>query len=162
MTLRDRSALLLWTVAGLAWVLLGAGACIASRTGLHRIPHDPWPVPTIALLAMPVALLGLWLLVRVLRQPGLIRIDIGLDGTLRLTEYGLRGRRQEVLESGDIIAVTVLDGVGPPGRFDLTGPYCAAWLLLRDGRAFRIAEGIREQMVRDRAQAVRERLGLAA
>jgi len=162
MTLRDRSALLLWTVTGLTWLLLGTGAWFAGSIGLHRISHDPWPIPSIALLAAPVALFGLWLLVRMLRQPGLIRIDITQDGILHLTETGLRGRRQEVIQRDDIVAVTILEGAGRPGLLDLAGPYCAAWLLLRDGRAFRIAEGRREQMVRDRARAVRERLGFTA
>ena len=162
MTLRDRSALLLWTVALLAWGLLAAGACLVGRTGLHHIAHDPWPLPSIALLAGPVALLGFWLLLRVVHQPGLIRIDIDADGTLRLTETGLRGRRQEVLDRSEIVAVTVLEGAGLPGGLDLSGPYCSAWLLLRDGRAFRIAEGMRPQVVRDRARTVEQRLGMAS
>jgi hypothetical protein len=122
MTLKDRSALLLWTITGLTWLLLGAGAWFAGSIGLDRIPHDPWPIPSVALLAGPVVLLGLWLLARMLRQPGLIRIDIAPDGTLHLTETGLRGRRREVIRREEIVAVTVLEGGGRAGLLDLVGP----------------------------------------
>ncbi|MGG5821842.1 hypothetical protein [Falsiroseomonas sp. HW251] len=148
MTLRNDTALFGWWFLALWWVGVATFTWIGLRDG---VPEGE--SPTQFYLFLGAFWVGGGICTLFAMRDRRVRLDVMPDGTARLEESGLFGRRSQLLAGPDILAVGVEETRDSDGA-----PYFECRLTLRDGREVKVAEGHRRAAVAEKAARLQEAL----